>query len=483
MPSPEKASANRLDRRASFVYLALWGLLMFHGWGELASGNPTEQLHYPASTAGRLTGRALELAEAIESAPEPERRFWQRFEATPEDALSNAIAIHYDVLAAGGETVAADELEWSSGDIARVSLAVLLAEEGSWDEGCEVASGVSDIGDLCGLLRHLHGQAAAPANAPDIESLAAILDDWPADRLRVRSAQRADDPLEAERILRRVHERGQRWFAGSRAMFAANWGLIIAGGVVLLAWAWRSRVAVAEPIAQPGAPWSLADGLGVLVRADFFSRAFFIGLGELPEAIAYSAIGEFLYSGATVLAHLPMLWLVGRHLVVPNLGAHPDPLGLDLRRLSVRQLAACTLAASAALLLGTQAIGWGSWWMEVGSPWSEGFDETLVWGTNTELLLSSLDYVVWVPAFEELAFRGLLFFSLRKRLGVWGAALVSASLFSAVHFYSVTGFLSTLWSGVVWALVFERTHSLLPAVAAHGLYNALFVAGLLLLYR
>ena len=99
------------------------------------------------------------------------------------------------------------------------------------------------------------------------------------------------------------------------------------------------------------------------------------------------------------------------------------------------------------------------------------------------MLLSSLDYVVWVPAFEELAFRGLLFFSLRKRLGVWGAALVSAALFSAVHFYSVTGFLSTLWSGVVWALVFERTHSLLPAVSAHGLYNALFVAGLLLLYR
>ena len=221
----------------------------------------------------------------------------------------------------------------------------------------------------------------------------------------------------------------------------------------------------------------------MLVRGDFFSRAFFVALSELPGEIAHSPIGELLYATATPLAALPLLWLVARHLIVPNLHDHPDPLGLDPRRLPWPSIAGCTLAAMAALLLGTQAIGWGSWWLEAASPWSEGFDETLVWGTNTEVLLASLDYVAWVPAVEELAFRGLLFFSLRKRLAVPAAALLSATLFSAVHFYSIPGFLSTLWSGMVWALAFERMRSLIPGIAAHAIYNALFVAGLLLLYR
>ena len=41
----------------------------------------------------------------------------------------------------------------------------------------------------------------------------------------------------------------------------------------------------------------------------------------------------------------------------------------------------------------------------------------------------------------------------------------------------------TAWSGLVWALAFERLRSVVPGIAAHAVYNLLYVAELLLLYR
>ena len=85
--------------------------------------------------------------------------------------------------------------------------------------------------------------------------------------------------------------------------------------------------------------------------------------------------------------------------------------------------------------------------------------------------------------FEEIAFRGSLYWTLRQRLPAWGAATVSAAVFSVLHFYGLPGFLMTFWSGLVWALVFEHVRSLWPGIAAHALYNALYVASVMALYR
>jgi membrane protease YdiL (CAAX protease family) len=41
----------------------------------------------------------------------------------------------------------------------------------------------------------------------------------------------------------------------------------------------------------------------------------------------------------------------------------------------------------------------------------------------------------------------------------------------------------TFWSGLVWALAFERLRSVLPGIGAHAVYNLLYVAGLVLVYR
>ena len=89
---------------------------------------------------------------------------------------------------------------------------------------------------------------------------------------------------------------------------------------------------------------------------------------------------------------------------------------------------------------------------------------------------------VWAPVIEELTFRGLLYGTLRARLGVWPAALASAAIFALPHGYGAAGSLSVLMSGVLWAIAYERTRSLLPGLLAHSannLMSTLWMVGLL----
>jgi membrane protease YdiL (CAAX protease family) len=96
---------------------------------------------------------------------------------------------------------------------------------------------------------------------------------------------------------------------------------------------------------------------------------------------------------------------------------------------------------------------------------------------------TTLDTVVWAPIFEELAFRGLLYPTLRLRLPSWPAALLSAALFGVAHGYGVPGFVAVSWSGMIWAVGYERTRSLLPGMVAHAASNLLTTASTLVLLR
>jgi membrane protease YdiL (CAAX protease family) len=77
-----------------------------------------------------------------------------------------------------------------------------------------------------------------------------------------------------------------------------------------------------------------------------------------------------------------------------------------------------------------------------------------------------------VPALcEETLFRGFLYTSLRVKHGVFFSVLVSATVFAAVHM-DFGAFLQLFILGAVFALVMERTKSLLPSMIAHCLWNS-----------
>jgi len=77
-----------------------------------------------------------------------------------------------------------------------------------------------------------------------------------------------------------------------------------------------------------------------------------------------------------------------------------------------------------------------------------------------------------VPALcEETLFRGFLYTSLRIKHNVFVSVLVSAAVFAAVHMdFGAFGQLFVL--GAVFALVMERTKSLIPSMIAHCLWNS-----------
>ena len=181
---------------------------------------------------------------------------------------------------------------------------------------------------------------------------------------------------------------------------------------------------------------------------------------------------------------LPMLWWVRRYLGSRGLtlggtfGLHLDgPPGAWWR------LAAWSLGLLAISIVGESLLAMALGALGVTSHWADGFLEEFLWGSPATVAAGTLDGVVWAPVFEELAFRGLLFPTLRLRLPGWSAALLSAALFGVAHGYGVQGFAAVTWSGMVWALGYQRTRSLLPSMVAHAASNLLATASFLLLLR
>ena len=81
---------------------------------------------------------------------------------------------------------------------------------------------------------------------------------------------------------------------------------------------------------------------------------------------------------------------------------------------------------------------------------------------------------VVVPIGEELYFRGVVYGGLRNRWGVgWG--LLGNTLFFGVIHQQVVHFLPIALLGLVLALLYERTQSLLPAVIVHGVNNIMAI--------
>ncbi len=96
------------------------------------------------------------------------------------------------------------------------------------------------------------------------------------------------------------------------------------------------------------------------------------------------------------------------------------------------------------------------------------------------ILLAVLS-LLFAPFMEEVFFRGFIFAGLRARWGTLGAALASGLLFGLAHlggastFYSVVPIAAV---GIVFALGYAYTGSLLATIGAHLLFNLVsFIIG------
>jgi membrane protease YdiL (CAAX protease family) len=74
------------------------------------------------------------------------------------------------------------------------------------------------------------------------------------------------------------------------------------------------------------------------------------------------------------------------------------------------------------------------------------------------------------PLAEETFFRGFLYGWLRRRLPVLPAVLIIGAIFAAAHFIALL-FIPLMVLGVVLALVYEYSGSLIPGALIHGGFN------------
>ncbi|MCG8590424.1 MAG: CPBP family intramembrane metalloprotease [Proteobacteria bacterium] len=427
---------------------------------------PLVWLQYPEHSAARVTDRHLALAEAGEASAF--RPFWRLYHGSLREHVGFAVDVHQELL----DEIEADGLgaEWEAW--VRLRLASLLAEAGRLDEAVAVARPTEFAPFLESVLRAAY-EAESPA-APGLARATAgwWSEDWLGPRVLERLARAEGETDLADDYRASRLELGRRLLGYGAGLLALEAVLVAAGVAAGLVW-WRRRRNPAPRLPAP--PWHPRVGIGVLLVGDTVGRACFFWLFAL---LASEWWAEGLYASGSLISALPLVvfawWM---------LPARSWRLGLGWSERRVPLWLAAFAVASALDLVMTQAIGWAAFSLDWADHWSEGLDETLVWGPASELWPAVLDFVAWAPLFEEIAFRGILYWTLRQRLPVWGAATVSAAVFSVLHFYGLPGFLMTFWSGLVWALVFEHVRSLWPGIAAHALYNALYVASVMALYR
>jgi membrane protease YdiL (CAAX protease family) len=82
------------------------------------------------------------------------------------------------------------------------------------------------------------------------------------------------------------------------------------------------------------------------------------------------------------------------------------------------------------------------------------------------------------PLAEETIFRGFIYGWLRRRIPVLPAVVISAAVFSAAHLVLVLA-LPLFGVGVILALLYEYSDSLLPGAIVHGLFNLVGIIAIL----
>jgi CAAX protease family protein len=428
----------------------------------------------PERALALVVGATMDLQAAVAGAPRWERRLYELTLTDGGTEIGQAIT-WYDELTNESLAPGVD-----------LRLAILLGEAGRRDR-LERAVEQWQARDEP-LVTYGGVIAAAYLDTEEIdadavdETLGALGPGWFADALAVRVGARLDAPALVEAARDSMDARARRLLWRVRVVAGLD-GLLLVTGLVAAVAAWRHRAqprgTVADAVLPP--PWSTGAGLATLARGGALGALVLLVLllanhWVVEQPILAEALDQ-------PLMYLPLLLLVWRRLLAPAglgfvaaFGLWPRPGGWRAWVWSAGGLIAAGIAIDVAL--GALGEHWG-----LASHWAEWFDTDLVWGSPAAVVVTLLGSVAFAPVFEELIFRGLLYGTLRTRLGCPLAAVGSALVFALAHGYGAAGFVSVFLSGALWALVYERTGSLLPSMAAHVANNATVALTLTMMLR
>ena len=222
----------------------------------------------------------------------------------------------------------------------------------------------------------------------------------------------------------------------------------------------RRGEAVFAPGGPPGvAGWGVAAGVAALLAATAAAGA--LPLGDLGRGAA---------RGGLVAAALAVLWRFARR-----------PGGDERSGGEARGFRTEVIDGALTFLLGVAAAGLG-YGLSLPAHTDAGANPTLTAlaadGSAAAWGLVVLSAVLLAPVGEELLFRGLFQGGLRSAgLGAWPGVLGSAAAFCLFH-EAAQDWPALFLLALVLGWSREATGSLLPAMLAHGAFNALMLGWL-----
>jgi uncharacterized protein len=112
----------------------------------------------------------------------------------------------------------------------------------------------------------------------------------------------------------------------------------------------------------------------------------------------------------------------------------------------------------------------------IGNTWENSKTEAMQQNvTFFTVLTAFISAAVISPIYEEIFYRGFLYRWLRTRVGLTRALLLSSLIFTIIHIPTYNVMPVNFFSGILFALAYERTGSIWPSVLIHGLTNGIMV--------
>lgn len=112
----------------------------------------------------------------------------------------------------------------------------------------------------------------------------------------------------------------------------------------------------------------------------------------------------------------------------------------------------------------------------IGNSWENSKTEAMQQNaTFLTIWIAFISAAIISPIYEEIFYRGFLYRWLRTRIGFSGALLLSSLIFTIIHIPTYNVMPVNFFSGILFALAYERTHSIWPSVLIHGLTNGVMV--------
>lgn len=188
----------------------------------------------------------------------------------------------------------------------------------------------------------------------------------------------------------------------------------------------------------------------------------YFALAYLQTAARISKYGiDVLWTAAYSLSLIGAVWLV----FVRGLRASFAELGW-------RQISWRAKLAAAAIGLASLGVSWAAF-EALGAAGIDYGDYSLGFSSETRLVqaltLAAFAGIIG-PIAEEIFYRGILFRWMRQRASFWPAAIGSSILFGFAHIQTAA-IANAAIAGVVFAILYERSGSLLVPAIAHQAWN------------